>query len=242
VISPLEEHHDEVESTNDLAMDRIRAGCVDGWTVVARRQTRGRGRHGRAWTDLGGAQLFLSVALVAPGVRTHLQRLPLAAGLAVADALHAEAQLTTTLKWPNDVLLHDRKVAGILCEAVFVGTELRGAVVGVGLNLSAPNAGWLSPLDTTATALDEHTTPPERARIATAVRHHLVQRAAMLRDGRAADVLDAWRARDAAKGRQVRLPDGRLARANGIADDGALIVDVDGAPSETIRSGEIRWA
>ena len=241
-MSPLEEHHDEVESTNDLAMQRIRNGCVDGWAIVAKRQTRGRGRHGRVWTDLGSEQLFLSVALVAPGVRTELERLPLAAGLAVADALIALTDTVPALKWPNDVLLNDRKVAGILCEAVFVGTELRGAVVGVGINLSAPPHGWPAPLDATATALDEHAVAPERTALATAVRHHTLRRAQMLREGRAADVIAAWRVRDAACGRSVRLPDGRIARAAGIADDGALRVAVDDGPLETIRSGEICWA
>lgn len=117
---------DEVDSTNRDALERAAAGAPHGTTVVARRQTAGRGRQGRTWLSDAGA-LTLSVV-----VRGHVADglLPLRAGLAVARTAGPGARV----KWPNDVLVDGRKVAGILVEQV--PGEGDAAVVGIGLNVA----------------------------------------------------------------------------------------------------------
>lgn len=123
---------DEVDSTNRDALERAAAGAPHGTVVVARRQTAGRGRQGRSWLSGDGA-LTLSVIVRGHGVDGLL---PLRAGLAVART----AGPTARVKWPNDVLIDGRKVAGILVESA--GAD--AAVIGIGVNV-APGAAELSP-------------------------------------------------------------------------------------------------
>lgn len=232
----LVEHHDEVASTNDLALARIRSGCEHGWAVCAARQTAGRGRHGRSWLDLGGAQLFLSVAVLGLPRTSGLTRLPLAAGVGVAHAIERLTGLHPGLKWPNDIWLDGQKVGGILCEAAFDGSRLLGAVVGIGLNLEAPAAGM--PADLDATALGAHAEVPDREAVATTVRYEVLRAAEALVEG--TSVLDAWRERDVLAGRAVLLPDGTAAVARGIADDGALRAERSDGTLTSIVAGDVR--
>lgn len=121
----------EVGSTNRVAADLARAGAGDGLVVVADQQTAGRGRRGRAWESRPGTALLVSVLLrPAPVLVT------LAAGLAAADACAAVSGVQPALKWPNDLLLGEAKLGGILAEVV--GDAV---VVGLGVNLSWAPAG-----------------------------------------------------------------------------------------------------
>lgn len=128
------EYHDEVDSTNDLAAEQARRGAPPGLVVVADHQRAGRGRRGRSWEDAAdtagaGASLLLSCLVALPERAATLA--PLAAGLAVHDAVR-RAGADPDLKWPNDVLLGERKCAGVLVESL---TDLRRLVVGIGVDL-----------------------------------------------------------------------------------------------------------
>ncbi|MCW2600252.1 MAG: biotin/acetyl-CoA-carboxylase ligase [Frankiales bacterium] len=118
-------------STNAVVAERARAGEAHGLVVVAEEQTEGRGRQGRSWVSPARAGLTFSV-LLRPSLDARLLGwVPLWGGLAVAQALRAQAEVDAVLKWPNDVLVDGRKVAGLLAEAV------GGAVVlGIGLNVT----------------------------------------------------------------------------------------------------------
>ena len=116
-------HHRLTDSTNERAKQLAAAGAPHGTLVTADEQTAGRGRQGRAWTAPAGSAVLMSVVL-----RELDERLPLTAAVAIADALPVEA----AIKWPNDVWIQGRKVAGILVE----GRPQDGwAVLGVGLNV-----------------------------------------------------------------------------------------------------------
>ncbi|MFT4033994.1 MAG: biotin--[acetyl-CoA-carboxylase] ligase [Patulibacter sp.] len=140
---------DEVDSTNRVALERAAAGAPHGLTVVARRQTAGRGRQGRSWRSGDGA---LTLSVVVRGTPVD-GLLPLRAGLAVARTVGPSARV----KWPNDVLVEGRKVAGILVEQVGdrVGGGAQGgaaddgepgggpvAVVGIGVNVAVDVSSW----------------------------------------------------------------------------------------------------
>ena len=130
---------DEIGSTNDEALAAGRAGAPHGWAVAARRQTAGRGRRGHVWESPAG-NLYLSVVLRPEVAPSRLPGLAAACGLGVLDGLEAlGVSNEALLKWPNDVLAQERKLAGVLVEA---GRDEAGgtfAVCGVGLNLeSAP--------------------------------------------------------------------------------------------------------
>ena len=140
----------QTPSTNAVVVERARAGEVEGLVLVAEHQTAGRGRMNRVWVTPPRVALTLSLLLTPDRVPVaRWPWLPLLAGIAVSEAVHGVADLACDLKWPNDVLVADRKLAGILVERAETS---RGpvAVVGIGLNVSSTRAELPSP---TATSL-----------------------------------------------------------------------------------------
>lgn len=128
----------EIASTNTLALELADAGAPE-WTLVsAAHQTAGRGRLGRTWVDVPEGSLMVSVVLrpTLPPARVGL--LSLLAGAAMANAVRDETGLRATCKWPNDLLLDDAKVGGILGEARINADRLAALVIGMGVNLLAP--------------------------------------------------------------------------------------------------------
>mgnify|MGYP000244716598 CR=1 FL=1 len=128
---------DEVGSTNDVAWEWAASGAPEGALVVARAQTRGRGRAGRTWLSPAGGGLWFSVVLYPGLVHPAAGMLPLAVGFGVAAGLR-RLGLRAELKWPNDVLVGGRKICGVLVEGRFSGSRLATAVAGVGVNWTVP--------------------------------------------------------------------------------------------------------
>jgi BirA family biotin operon repressor/biotin-[acetyl-CoA-carboxylase] ligase len=188
----------EVDSTNRVAADLVRAGAGDGLVVVAEHQSSGRGRRGRTWESQPGSSLLVSVVLrPVPALVT------LAAGLAAAEACEAVARVAVRLKWPNDVMGDAGKLGGILSEVV--GDAV---VVGLGLNLSWAPTG--------AACLGPEVDRDEL----------LVAWLGALEERR--DVLAAYRDRCSTIGRRVRveLPAGAVEGvAEAVDDHGRLVVD-----------------
>lgn len=125
---------DEVGSTNQVATERASGGAEDGLVVVAERQTHGRGRLDRTWEAAEGTSLTFSLLLRPRAPARSWPWLPLLTGHAVAEALRA-AGFEAGVKWPNDVMVEDRKVAGILVERIET-PDGPAAVVGIGLNVA----------------------------------------------------------------------------------------------------------
>ena len=155
----------EVPSTMDAAHQLAAEGAPEGACVLAETQTSGRGRSARQWVSPQGG-IYLSVILRPTRSLTEWPQLALVAGLAVAQAVNETTKLSPSIRWPNDVLLNGKKLAGILTEAKSSGYDPRSTihdprsytVVGIGLNVSAGTG-----LPDVATALDQHVTPaPDR--------------------------------------------------------------------------------
>ena len=213
-------HHLRVtDSTNARARALAAAGAPHGTLVTATEQTAGRGRQGRSWAGPPGGALLLSVI-----VREFDALLPLRAGLAVADVAHPHAQV----KWPNDVLIKGRKIAGILVE----GRPQEGwAVVGIGVNVAVDLADLPPELQATAGTLGRgrEDVEPFLAAVLKALD-------ARLREP-SADIVTALRARDALRDRTVRW--GELSgTAAGIDDDGRLLVATE-TDLIALESGEV---
>ena len=225
----------ESPSTNTAALALAEGGAPEGTLVVAERQTAGRGRLGRAWEAAPGQCLTFSL-LARPKTPPEVAAtLPLVAGIAVATALRARG-FAAGLKWPNDVLLADRKVCGILCEAQTSARGIEGIVVGVGVNTGAvPEAlahraiglGGLDRLCLLADLCAAFETLYARwaAGGLTSLRPEL-------------DALDCKRGRPI----RVRPAGGDIeGLARGIRDDGALLLERNGQ-TEAILCGEIaQW-
>jgi len=143
------------DSTNSDALAAARAGAPHGSVYFADEQRSGRGRGDHTWHSAAAQGLYVSVLLrpSAPSVRLPL--LPLAAGLAAAEAIHEVTALTVDLRWPNDLLLGDRKAGGILVESKIEGSTAAFAIVGIGINVHQQN--FDPGLATPATSLDLET-------------------------------------------------------------------------------------
>jgi BirA family transcriptional regulator, biotin operon repressor / biotin---[acetyl-CoA-carboxylase] ligase len=207
------------DSTNERARLLAASGAPHGTLVTADEQEAGRGRQGRAWTAPPTSAVLMSVVL-----RELSETLPLAAAVAVSEAVPLETQI----KWPNDVWIDGRKVAGILVE----GRPQEGwAVLGIGLNVTTEEfppelhatslrlaGASLSPADALALVIDSLRVWLPRPRD---------------------EILAAWRSRDALRGRTVRWSNGsNEGTAAGVDDSGALIVETRKG-RVTLDAGEV---
>jgi BirA family transcriptional regulator, biotin operon repressor / biotin---[acetyl-CoA-carboxylase] ligase len=232
---------DAIPSTSDVLKEAARQGAPEGVVAVASVQTAGRGRHGRAWVSPPG-NLFLSF-LLRPEDPSILSLLPLAAGVAVAEALAAEG-VEARLKWPNDVLVSARKLAGILAEASTGGAGVESVVVGIGANVNLRRADVPEDLRDTVTSLREET---GRTHDVDAVAAAVLVRWTAWYDALRVDrrrVRAAWRDRSIDWwGRPVEMDTGgkRLVGvARDIDDAGALIVETADGARICVVSGEAR--
>ncbi len=213
---------DETGSTNADLIARANAGeDIDGVVLIAEHQTAGRGRSDRTWSAAPRAQLTLSVGVDAAGVPTSLWGwLPLAAGLAVVDAVQSEG-VEAALKWPNDVLAGDGKLAGILSEVA--GQTI---VVGIGLNVTLRSDEVGEPQ--VWSLVDLGVTDPDRTRLAAELLRRLGERVAGWRAGDQR-LMDEYRSRCTTIGSPVRavFPGGREVVGTGIwvDDEGRLRID-----------------
>lgn len=220
---------DEVTgSTNATALEMAEAGAPE-WTLVATgHQTAGRGRQGRSWTDRAGAALMCSF-VVRPSLEPERGGLiPLLAGTAMAAAIHDVAGLDVRCKWPNDLLVGDSKVGGILVESSVAGGRFEHAVVGIGVNLRAPSdveaAAGIGDVDTAA--------------LLSVFLGRFHEGYVRLPEGTA----QAWSDVSATLGRRVEVMrrDGPSIRGLAVAVDerGALVIET-GNGAETVTSGEV---
>ena len=192
-------HHAVTDSTNERAKELAAAGAPHGTLVTADEQTAGRGRQGREWVAPPRSAVLMSVVL-----REFDPLLPLRAAVAVAETAGSEE-----IKWPNDVWLGGRKVAGILVE----GRPAEGwAVLGIGVNVEPVEF----PSALNAVALHDGRGVEE---VLVSLVEALEQRLG------ATDPLDAWREKDVLKGRTIGWVGGAGGKAAGIDDSGALLVD-----------------
>jgi BirA family biotin operon repressor/biotin-[acetyl-CoA-carboxylase] ligase len=234
--------HDAIDSTNRRAHELAAAGAAYGTVVVAARQTAGRGRQGRAWTGTDG-DLLASCVLRPARIGTDLAALSLVAGLeigaTVRDDFHVEE---IGVKWPNDVHVGARKIAGILLEARS-DTEPY-VVIGFGVNLRRPPEGW-GELRDRATSLEE-CRPDDRTPTPAGFLTRLLPRLergiddfleeGFVRRGAEWDALDVLRGRTVEYDRQGRT---LRAEAAGVAPDGSLRVVHDDGRVEQLYGGEV---
>jgi BirA family biotin operon repressor/biotin-[acetyl-CoA-carboxylase] ligase len=240
---------EETGSTNDVAWEWARRGAGEGLLVLAERQTSGRGRGGKAWFSPGSVGVWASFLLRPTLPPRRLGLLPLVAGLAAAQAAE-RVGAPVGLKWPNDLVAADgsgRKLGGALCES---RPELGGrptVVLGVGVNVGAPPAGFPGDLERTAAALATVAgRVVSREDYLVALTHCLADAYAGLERGEEDSLVDAWRARAVLFGRAVSVRGGGAAVhgvARDVGGDGALIVRLDSGAELEVRAGhlEVAW-
>ena len=238
-------------STNDAAATLAIHGAGEGTVVVADAQTAGRGRRGREWFSPPGSGLYVSVVLRPDrsrgGIGDRATRLlTLAAGVALVEAVEMATGLGVDVKWPNDLYIGRRKLAGILAEAAGGGPD-NSIVLGYGINVGV--TAYPPELGDRATSLEyELGRPVDRALLFVESLASLARRYDDLLEGRFDAILDAWRARaPGCKGARVAWNTWATASGAasgvtaGIDDEGALLVLVDDR-IERIVAGEVTWS
>ena len=237
------EHVPSLASTNDHLKRRARAGAAPWTAVLAGAQTAGRGRRGHRWASPPG-NLYLSVLLRPEPPAARWSVLPLAAGVAVAEAL-AGFGLSTSLKWPNDVVVGGRKVGGILIEASSGADGLETVVVGLGINVAVRPSGLPPEVAAAVTCVSEELSRDvDLLEVAAAVLARLtVWYHALVREGPRV-VQGAWRERALpwwGRAVEARLGERRLRGiARDVDEDGALILELDDGTRAVLHSGEVR--
>ena len=230
-----------LDSTNTELLRRD-APAGGACVLLAERQTAGRGRRGRAWASPLAANLYLSVSRRYSGGLARLGGLSLAAGVAVAEALHALGFAATRIKWPNDIVASGRKLGGLLVEGSGEPAGFARAVVGLGLNVRMPAAGGEGIDQPWIDLFALHARPQSRNALAAAVLDRLLPALELFDAQGLAPFLPRYASLDALRGEPVVVLAGDGTRhagsAAGVAEDGAL--RVQGAGGEVrFHSGEV---
>jgi BirA family transcriptional regulator, biotin operon repressor / biotin---[acetyl-CoA-carboxylase] ligase len=223
----------ECESTQLLL---VGSGLPEGATAATNHQTAGRGRMGRRWETPPGTALLASVVLHPPAER-HLPELSLVAALAAAEAVEGATGLTAQVKWPNDVMLNRRKVAGILSE-LSDGV----VVVGIGINVNQTREELPSDVPTEPGSLLTLTgRTHDRAALLGSLLFRLERIYDGWRHGGLSDLYAEIGARDFLRGRRITV-DGAEAVALQILRDGRLEIETEAGEIRALESGEVRYA
>jgi BirA family biotin operon repressor/biotin-[acetyl-CoA-carboxylase] ligase len=235
---------DEIDSTNDEAERQLAAGRPAPFAVVARRQTRGRGRFGRVWHSEANGNLYASFAFRPRLEPARMQTFTLWMGVNICELVANFCQLAPGLKWPNDLVFAGRKAGGMLTEARIDADQIRDLVFGLGLNVNAPGDSWPRPLAVTATSLAEQTGAPlDLNRFAAAlIGRVLLAYADFVEGDHEKSFAELWARYDVLRGRAVTLLQGEkrfTGTADGIDCEGSLLLRTDLGKSLRFRAGEV---
>jgi BirA family biotin operon repressor/biotin-[acetyl-CoA-carboxylase] ligase len=218
-------HLRETGSTNDVARELAEAGAPSGTVVTAARQSAGRGRRGRVWSAPEGKALLFSA--VVRDLAPEQALLPLAVPVAVCEAIESLADDQCRIKWPNDIWIGERKVAGVLIEARLPDW----AVIGIGVNVAIAPEEFPEDLRWPATSIgSDASVGAVRTAICAALERWTV--------APRAGVLEAFAARDALADRRVEW-EGGDGVARGVDGDGNLTVELAGGDVVALGSGEV---
>lgn len=233
--------HFELASTNAHLLESVSTGNASGVACLAERQTSGRGRRGRTWVSPFGGNLYLSLLWQFAGGASQLAGLSLAMAIAIIRALREFGLDSVAVKWPNDILVSDRKLAGILLELSGEASGPCSVVVGFGLNIRAPAAA-MSTIDQPWTDLEsELGSSVARNELAGRLINHLLSSIQEFEQDGLAPFLNEWQAHDSFAGKEVilHMPEGDIRGVvRGVDNTGALLLAQAGKVRR-FYSGEI---
>ena len=233
----------ETTSTNDVAARLARGEAREGAVVFAESQSKGRGRMGRAWLSPAGKGLWFTVLLrpnIAPAGATQLT---IAAAPALARAITLQTGIVPDIKWPNDILIRGRKVAGILTEMSAELDHLKDLLLGIGMDVNLETEDFPAALRQTATSLAIETgAKVNRSELAVAILRELDRDYDLINKGHFEVLAEQWQERCSTLGREVSIRVGdRVIRgqAESLDDDGALLVRGAHGHLERIIGGDV---
>lgn len=236
-------HHNEVTSTQDVADKLARGGAEEGLVVIAEKQTSGRGRRGRTWSSPDKSGIYLSVLLRPDLKPIHIIQIPLVAGVAVARAIQSITPLKPSIKWPNDIYIGNKKVAGILTEVNCDIDTVHYIVLGIGINVNTSTASFPKSIKTIATSISsEHKQKISRVSL---LRQFLVEFEKVyiefIAHGFSA-IAPQWKNYNNTIGSHIKVSEGSkviTGKALDIDDDGFLIIESDDGEIKRIINADV---
>jgi BirA family biotin operon repressor/biotin-[acetyl-CoA-carboxylase] ligase len=233
----------ETQSTNDVAEKLARDGVGEGVVVFAESQTRGRGRLGRKWISPARKGLWFSV-LLRPDLRPQAAtQLTVAAATALVRAVHGHTGLHAEIKWPNDILIRGKKVAGVLTELSAELDHIKYIVLGIGVDVNLSASDLLADVRKIATSLKiEAGQAFRRADLAATILAELDHDYERIRNQQFAALADEWEKHCTTLGQRVAIQIGERTvegRAESLDDDGALLLRTDHGHLERIIGGDV---
>ena len=231
-------HYPSLDSTMNEAARLAAEGCPEGTVVLAEEQAAGRGRFSRSWISGPGESLLLSIVL-----RPTAERLPqanMAATLAVAGTADRHVDSRVTIKWPNDVRIDGRKVAGILVEADSQPGRVSSAVVGIGLNISVDTGAHPEIADTATSIAEQAGALVERTEVLVDLLRRFDDLYAQVRSGKS--LTNDWSSRLDTLGLQIEVRRGSevlTGAARKVDDQGNLVLECPDGSTLTVVGGEV---
>lgn len=235
-------HHQEIDSTNALAKQLAARGAAEGAIVVAEQQRGGVGRLRRSWSSPKGG-IWASIILRPLMPPADVPKITLVASEAVARTIEGAIETPTLIKWPNDVMVSGKKVAGILTEIASGPDEVEFVVLGIGLNADFPVSVLPAAVRGGATTLrEERGEPIERTQLFRQLLENLEQDYLRLSQGGGAALFDNWRARSSTLGHMVTVAT-LSGKFTGVAKDidshGALVIEIESGEAVTVAAGDV---
>lgn len=235
--------YDEVESTNNIAYELLKKGYPSGTVVIADKQTSGKGRMGRKWISIGGKNLYMSFALKPNLIPKYATLITLTSVVACTTAIRRNTEIPVLIKWPNDMLIEQKKVGGILTEMKIEGERIKATVVGVGLNINMEQRDIPDEIKEIATSLKIYKGEDfSRLVLAAEIIKEFDRWYRLLLEKKIKTIIGRWIEFSDTIGRPVKivLTDKEIiATAEAIDEEGRLIVKLQDGTYQKISAGDV---
>lgn len=235
--------YDEVSSTNDIALDLAQRGAKEGTIVVAETQTKGRGRLGRNWFSPSGKGIWVSIIFYPEFKPAELCRMNLILGVAIRDAIRKETSLKPQLKWPNDIIVGEKKTGGILIEVNAEMDKVKSLVAGIGINVNLSKKDFPVYLREAASSLSiEKGSHIERLTLFREILEQIEVYYLMFKREGFGPIRERWLDYNNTLGKFIEIAgtaDTVYGQATDIDTDGALVVRLENGVLRKIMSGDV---
>ncbi len=239
------EYFREIDSTNKYAKKVAYEGCEEGYLIVANSQTLGRGRLGRTWQSAENKGIWMSIVLKPQIAPQDIHIITLGASIAVSKAIKISTGIETGIKWPNDIILNQKKTCGILTEMNAEVERVNFIVLGIGINVNQDEQDFDEEIKDKATSLKINTLDKKiinRSDIIKEVLLQLEEIYFMIKEGKTSEIINMWKALSVTMGKKVRVESKEyvyIGKAVDVLGDGRLIIECDDGQMREVLSGEI---
>jgi BirA family biotin operon repressor/biotin-[acetyl-CoA-carboxylase] ligase len=235
--------YETIDSTNTVATGLAEKGEVEGAVVISDCQNKGRGRLGRHWVSPPGANIYMSVLLRPDIELKNATLLTIMAAVACTVALRRVTDLTVTIKWPNDLIVSDKKLGGILTEMRITRKKIEYAITGIGINVNMDSDALPDAIKEVATSAKMETGKlHSRTEIITEILNEINHWYSILKEKRRRELLTQWKQLTSTLGRKVKIILGKetlTGLAESIDDEGMLILRLPSGALRVIRDGDL---